>query len=74
MNDRPRSFSLGAGPPRRVRYQDLIRRRVHRILLVSSLYDSFILAEDGQLSQAFLTQFLELCFSFYLHPSLSFTI
>jgi CheY-like chemotaxis protein len=60
MTDRPRSFSLGTGPPRRVRYQDLTRRRVHRILLVSSLYDSFILAEDGQLSQAFLTQFLDL--------------
>ena len=60
MTDRPRPSTLGAGPPRRVRYQDLIRRRVHRILLVSSLYDSFILAEDGQLSQAFLAQFLDL--------------
>ena len=31
------------------RFSDLARFRVHDILLVSSLYDSFILAEDGEL-------------------------
>ncbi|UCE04212.1 MAG: histidine kinase [Candidatus Latescibacterota bacterium] len=36
------------------------RHRVRRILLVSSLYDSFILAEDGQLSETILSQFVEL--------------
>jgi CheY-like chemotaxis protein len=37
-----------------------MRHRVHHILLVSSLYDSFILAEDGQLNQAILNQFTAL--------------
>ena len=34
--------------------------RVQHILLVSSLYDSFILAEDGQLNEALLGEYLEL--------------
>ena len=42
---------------RRIRFQDLMCRRVHHILLVSSLYDSFILAEDGQLSALLVNQF-----------------
>lgn len=42
---------------RRIRFQDLMCRRVHHILLVSSLYDSFILAEDGQLSALLVSQF-----------------
>ena len=45
---------------RPVRMQELMRHRVHHILLVSSLYDSFILAEDGQLNEAILNQFLAL--------------
>ena len=45
---------------RRIRIQELMRHRVHHILLVSSLYDSFILAEDGQLNEAILNQFLAL--------------
>jgi len=47
---------------RRVRrlqnFHDLMPFRVHDILLVSSLYDSFILAEDGQLSELILNEFL----------------
>jgi CheY-like chemotaxis protein len=50
-------------PERRIRFQDLMRHRVHHILLVSSLYDSFILAEDGQLHEAILGQFLDLNFT-----------
>ena len=34
--------------------------RVHNMLLVSSLYDSFILAEDGQVSELVFSEFLEL--------------
>lgn len=45
---------------RRIGYQDLMRHRVQNILLVSSLYDSFILAEDGQLHKAILHEFIEL--------------
>lgn len=44
----------------KTRYQELIRRRVHRILLVSSLYDSFILSEDGQLSDTIQSEFSSL--------------
>ena len=49
-----------ARDPRRIRFQDLMRYRVHHILLVSSLYDSFILAEDGQVNEAILNQFVDL--------------
>ena len=41
-------------------YQDLMRDRVRHILLVSSLYDSFILTEDGHVNEALMRQFLEL--------------
>ena len=44
----------------RPRFHDLMRDRVQQILLVSSLYDSFILTEDGHLNEALLRQFLEL--------------
>jgi CheY-like chemotaxis protein len=39
---------------------DLGRFRVQEILLVSSLYDSFTLAEDGQLNELVLSEFLDL--------------
>ena len=42
------------------RFSDLARFRVHEILLVSSLYDSFILAEDGELHEVILKEFLDL--------------
>jgi len=42
------------------RFSDLARFRVHDILLVSSLYDSFILAEDGELHEVVLKEFLDL--------------
>ena len=41
-------------------FQDLMPWRVQDILLVSSLYDSFILAEDGQLNERILAESLEL--------------
>src|SRR5262245_6689226 len=41
-------------------FQDLMRHRVRHILLVSSLYDSFILSEDGHLNDALLRQFTDL--------------
>jgi CheY-like chemotaxis protein len=42
------------------RLSDLARFRVHDILHVSSLYDSFILAEDGELHEVVLKEFLAL--------------
>jgi CheY-like chemotaxis protein len=41
-------------------FQELSRFRVQEILLVSSLYDSFIMAEDGELAEAVLGEFLRL--------------
>ncbi len=41
-------------------FQHLMSRRVEDIILVSSLYDTFILQEDGQLSELILSEFLEL--------------
>lgn len=40
--------------------QDVARFRVHDILLVSTLYDSFMLSEDGELSEAILREFIRL--------------
>src|SRR5206468_4161908 len=41
-------------------FVDLAKFRVQDILLVSSLYDSFTLAEDGQLNELVLSEFLDL--------------
>ncbi len=41
-------------------FQYLMSHRVRDILLVTSLYDSFILAEDGQLGELILGEFLDL--------------
>jgi CheY-like chemotaxis protein len=43
-------------------FQDLAQHRIENILLVSSLYDSFILSEDGQLGERLLGEFLDLSF------------
>ncbi len=40
--------------------QDLMRFRVQNIIFVSSLYESFIMSEDGQLNELILTKFLDL--------------
>ena len=62
--------TTGAAPSRpRIRFQDLMRHRIRHVLLVSSLYDSFILAEDGQLNEALLSQFQALNLS--EHPDLT---
>ncbi len=41
-------------------FQRLMARRIEDIILVSSLYDTFILEEDGQLDELILSEFLEL--------------
>lgn len=41
-------------------FQDLIQNRVQDVLLVSSLYDYYILSQDGRLNEQFLAEFLEL--------------
>src|SRR5262247_2264288 len=42
------------------RSRELMRHRVQDILLVSSLYDWFILSSDGQLDELILAEFVEL--------------
>jgi CheY-like chemotaxis protein len=42
------------------RFQDLMQHRVRDILLVSSLYDSYILSEDGSLYESLLSEYLGL--------------
>ena len=58
------SRSGQAGPPREPklphRASTLMAKRVNNILLVSSLYDSFTLSEDGKLSDMILSEFLDL--------------
>jgi len=56
---RPDRRTLTSGS-RHQGFQDLSPYRVHDILLVSTLYDSFILAEDGRLGEAILNEFLRL--------------
>ncbi len=41
-------------------FHELMQRRVQRILLVSSLYDSFTMSEEGHLHDTVLSQFLDL--------------
>ena len=41
-------------------FENLMPFRVHNILLVSSLYDSFILREDGRLNELLIDESLEL--------------
>jgi hypothetical protein len=46
-------------------FHELQQVRVRRILLVSSLYDSFILSEEGHLQETLLSQFLALDISHF---------
>jgi CheY-like chemotaxis protein len=41
-------------------FHELMQYRVQRILLVSSLYQSFIMSEEGQLHETLLSQFVDL--------------
>ena len=53
------SSSVDASNPYQA-FQNLMPFRVQDILLVSSLYDSFTLQEDGRLNELILGEFLEL--------------
>jgi len=41
-------------------FQDLMQDRVHEILLVSSIYESFILEQDGQLDEGLIAEYQNL--------------
>jgi hypothetical protein len=51
----------GRASPARLRsFHELMRHRVKHILLVSSAYDSFVMSEEGHLSEALLSHFIDL--------------
>ena len=52
-------FEHGYGNPYQ-QFQDLVRHKIHNILLVSSMYDSFILSEDGRLYESLLNEYMGL--------------
>lgn len=43
-----------------ISFRDLMLRRVHEILIVSSLYDAFILEEDGRLTELIFTEYQDM--------------
>jgi len=45
-------------------YQDLMQYRIHKILLVSSPYDAFILEEDGKLTEQILSEYIGMNLSY----------
>ncbi|MGK7312926.1 MAG: DUF5752 family protein [Candidatus Longimicrobiales bacterium M2_2A_002] len=47
-------YGSGAGG-----FQELMREQVRNVLFVSSFYESFIMAEDGQINELLLTKFLD---------------
>jgi hypothetical protein len=47
----------GTSGRRRVQFSSLMQRRVHNILLVSSLYDSFTFQEDGNLGEMLFSEY-----------------
>jgi len=49
--------SLNSNESKGLQYHDLMLHRINEILLVSSPYDSFILEEDGNLSEQILNEF-----------------
>ncbi len=61
------NFSDIASPIRG--FQNLMRNRVHEILLVSSLYDSFILSQDGHLNVMMIGEFTDM--NLYHTPNLT---
>ena len=60
MRYRPLEEIAGSIERKRVPFSDLMPWRVRRILLVSSLYDSFTFQEDGNLGEMLFTEYQEL--------------
>lgn len=60
MKDRTLEIITGTHEHRHMVIDDLMQRRVRNILLVSSVYDSFTFEEDGRLTEALSSEYLEL--------------
>ncbi len=52
------------GNKTKIDFQDLMPHRIHEILLVASPYDSFILEEDGHLTEQILTEYIGMNFNY----------
>ena len=48
----------------KINFQDLMPHRIHEILLVASVYDAFILEEDGHLTEQILTEYIGMNFNY----------
>jgi len=59
-NIQPKSIIEATDEKGPVHFDDLMVKRVHNILLVSSLYDSFTFEEDGRLNEVLFSEYLEL--------------
>lgn len=64
MNESNNSNIVEGIEPRFLGFHDLIRFHIREILLVASLYDSFILEEDGQLTEQLFGDYFDLNLSF----------
>ena len=60
MSNREKADSKPSEQTRLRSFQELMQHRVRRVLLVSSLYDSFILSEEGHLHEALFSRFIDL--------------
>ncbi|MCU0664384.1 MAG: histidine kinase [Myxococcota bacterium] len=60
MKDRALEIIAGTPEQRPLVVDTLMQRRVRNILLVSSVYDSFTFEEDGRLTEALSSEYLEL--------------
>jgi len=47
-------------PSKQISFRDLMQHRIHEILIVSSLYDAFILEEDGRLTELIFTEYQDM--------------
>ena len=52
------------GNKSKINFQDLMPHRIHEILLVASVYDAFILEEDGHLTEQILTEYIGMNFNY----------
>ena len=52
------------GNKSKTNFQDLMPHRIHEILLVASVYDAFILEEDGHLTEQILTEYIGMNFNY----------
>ena len=60
MTDQERKSSELDASRHLLSFHELMQNRVQRILLISSLYDSFIMSEEGHLHESLLSQFIDL--------------